>query len=142
VSLGALLQVIGQTGTTIVHWRGLPAALGLAGLYLGWQAAVSITLLTTLVQHMQITVGRFLPPDAGRLATTFAAIATFVQITCWRVLSAQAYWPSHTSSSGLIGVSLFLIALLSIATRFLQPRSPRGIPMPSPALFTEEAIST
>jgi protein-glutamine gamma-glutamyltransferase len=140
VSLGALLLLTGQTGPTKGHWRGLPVALGLAGLYLGWQAAVSIALLMAAIQLVHVTIGRFMPAGVGPLAATFAAIATFVQITCWRALTARAFWPSHTSGPGLIGASLLLLALLSVATRFLQPRSPTGITMGASAFSREEAI--
>jgi hypothetical protein len=69
------------------------AALGVVGLHLGWQAAVSVTLLATTLQLLG-SLG-----SAGRLSRNHAAFFAYVaiasvwQIIGWRSLDDWAGWP-------------------------------------------------
>ncbi len=145
VLLGGLLLLTAQRGTSKAHWGGLPVSLGLAGLYLGWQAAVLIALMAAAAQFLHvvaISLFHVPAPDDSRLASTFAAVATFVQITFWRPASALIFGPSHTEGLGAIGLCILLIALLGIFTRFLQSRSPTEISARSTELSMDELTST
>jgi protein-glutamine gamma-glutamyltransferase len=142
VALGGLLLPAGHAGRTGAERRALACTLGLAGIYLGWQAVVSIAMLTASLQLVYAIIGRFLPGGGGYRILTFAAIAAFVQVTFWRALSARAFWPSHTSGPGLIATCVLLVAVSTFATRFLRRRSSGGIDAPSPVFSAEEATST
>ena len=133
VLMGGLLLLTGQLGTSKAHWGGLPIVLGLAGLYLGWQAAVPIMLMSAAMQLLHVAISLFHAPHDGRLASTFAAIATFVQIAFWRPVSALIFGPSHTAGLGAIGLCVLLIALLAPSLDSCNRDRERGFPHAQPS---------
>ena len=91
---GALLSPPRPERTSRVD---VPAALGLVGVYLGWQAAVSVSLATALLRTL--SYGLLRRATAERLAVAWVLIATLAQILLWRRLEGLSFWPSHTSNA-------------------------------------------
>ena len=84
VCLAGLILRAGPAGRPAAEWRGLAASLGLAGTFLGWQAAVSIATLMTMVYFVYASTWMHRVRARDRSLTTFAAAATLVQIALWR----------------------------------------------------------
>jgi protein-glutamine gamma-glutamyltransferase len=142
MSLGGLILLSAHRDKTKAYRRGMPVVLGLVGLYLGWQAALSITLLTAAMQLLYVAISSSHAPHESRLDMTVAAVAAVVQIAFWRPLFALASGSSNTAGPGQIGICVFLIALLGFATRFLHPRSPSGLSAHKHAFAIDESTST
>ncbi len=114
--IGVMLYIGGK------KTRGIIAIMSLAGLYLGWQAALSTGLLAgtgmVFVAGMSKVVRSVrMIPQAGP-----AAVAVLVQILAWRWLSGLSFWPSHDSSSVEIVGACVLMGLLSILLWWLTPQ--------------------
>jgi protein-glutamine gamma-glutamyltransferase len=139
VCLAGLILRAGPAGRPAAEWRGFAASLGLAGTFLGWQAAISIATLMTMVYFVYASTWMHPVRARDRSLTTFAAAATLVQITLWRALSAPAFWPSHTSGPGLIGIYVLLIGLLNVGARLLRRRSLAEITGRTPSFSAEDS---
>ncbi len=123
-----------QRGNTI-------AALSLSGLFLGWQAAVSIVVAAVLLRLM-------LRPLSGRWsrqplpATVVVAVLTLLQIVLWRELAALRWWPGphgwqvlqrlnwpEPLSSSPVSSLLLLLAMLPLSLLTRRPAS--GVESPN-----------
>jgi hypothetical protein len=97
--------------------------LGLAGLYLGWQASVSTGLIAAAGMVVLAGGSRLIAPLRAIPPVAAAGVAVLVQILGWRWLSGLPCWPSHDASPVEMAGALALIALLSGLSRWLRPRS-------------------
>ncbi|WP_169977372.1 prepilin peptidase [Tautonia rosea] len=105
----------------------LVAVLMLAGIFLGWQAAISIALLTALAMLMVQFGSSTVLPGLRAIPPAFtAAMAILVQTLCWRWFSGLAFWPSHLSSPIAMIGAVTIIAGLSSLTRVMQQRQQFG----------------
>lgn len=88
----------------------LPVMLGLAGAWLGWQAAVSVGVMTALA----LALG---PPYWRAVAV--AAVAAVCQLLLWRLLTwAVPWWPGpHTPTAFMAGWAVVAIALGALGRR-------------------------
>jgi len=82
---------------------GLATSLGLAGIYLGWQAATSIALMTALLKLISRAV--FTRRSSDRSDVALGAVATLVQVLFWRSLAG------HSSTLALAGTALLVIVV-------------------------------
>ena len=139
----------GLVGTLIGLSRGLMqpcrpashAALGLAavGLFLGWQAVVSVTLLAGMGSLAGVFLTRFPRAPFYRLAARipwlgYLGLATCLQLAMWRFLDGIAPWPGHATPAWAIGVAVAVAVGLNLpgirtATR-VQPATPLQPPTP------------
>ncbi len=102
---------------------GILVVLGLAGLYLGWQAAVSTGLIAASTMLVLVGASRLIAPLRAVSPVAAVGVAVLVQILGWRWLSELPVWPSHNASTAEMAGTLTLIAILSGIARWLQPRS-------------------
>ena len=97
------------------------AGVGLIGLFLGWQSALSISLILCMI----FLVKR---PSIFFNASTWMLLATLLHLLCWRLSTAIKYWPSLTASS--VTMLAFFGALIVLAkciqTRIENPSSNLG----------------
>ncbi|RUL82792.1 prepilin peptidase [Tautonia sociabilis] len=100
---------------------GILAVLGLAGLYLGWQAAVSTGLMAAAGMVVLAGASRLIAPLRAVPPVASAGFAVLVQILAWRWLSGLPSWPSHDASPAEMAGALTLIALLSGLSRWIRP---------------------
>ncbi len=100
---GALLGLTtprGRVGSP-PRWPVAEAAfcLGLTGLVLGWQAALSVSLLAAVVALAMALIAAWWKHErAPPLASLFLAAAV-LQILLWRWLSSIPFWPGHTAGA-------------------------------------------
>ncbi len=118
---------------------GLALTIALGGLFLGWQAAISLTLIGLVLEFpVRHIGGRIIPKRLLAPRISFLSIAVLIQLLLWRSLSEIPYWPSHASTPVELILALSGILMLNFVARFLQPRfQTQSIPsetIPEPAL--------
>jgi leader peptidase (prepilin peptidase) / N-methyltransferase len=135
--LGAVVGWVGRARRGRVEGPGprwpvppaldLAAILAVAGAWLGWQAVVSMSLLTALAMVIS-------PPRLPPLILAVGAIA--VQLAAWRLLTTFApWWPGPHTSLPLMAGWAILAIVLSLAGRFRAlglASPPVSEPAPSP----------
>jgi leader peptidase (prepilin peptidase)/N-methyltransferase len=104
-------------------WAALGAA-ALVGVYFGWQAALSVGVLGSLVAMGLGIGGRFWPPLAGIPLCGSVGLATLGQIAVWKALSGLAWWPGPSSGALETLGSLSVIAGLAWLAGWLRPEPP------------------
>ncbi len=85
----------------------LMALGGLIGVILGWQAVVSVILVSSILRALQTLLFRKANWSACLM------VGALVQISLGRILSEVAYWPSHQSDWFIHAGALFTILVLS-----------------------------
>ncbi len=92
------------------------AAMALVGIFLGWQAALSVTLFFLIVQTVLLLSAKGVSPSAvPPSATVFTA--TLLHLLTWQASTKLPIWPSPTANAGEIAVSLIAILAVSSALR-------------------------
>lgn len=96
------------------HYDAL-LSLSLCGLFLGWQAAISICLIATLlVLAGSRTKKRFVFNTPASILA-----ATIIHLCLWRTFSfVGGYWPSHSSKPIQIAILLLFLVGLAVLTRW------------------------
>jgi leader peptidase (prepilin peptidase)/N-methyltransferase len=103
--------------------RNVPAMTALVGAYLGWQAAVSVCLLTAMSgMVLKVGVSRSIPSTGLIRFETQAAFATLVQVFLWKSLDGISGWPSATASRQSLVMPLAALGSYVLTTRLLSPR--------------------
>ena len=114
--LGGLLGMTTPRDADVPTRSALVAVLSLCGLYLGWKAAVSTTVLA-LALHLVLRAAAVAVPWFRRVPLTASLfVGLHLQILFWRQLGSILYWPSHVQHwryhaeiiALLIGVAIFL----------------------------------
>lgn len=117
LALGALLDGARRP------YRVEPATaigMGLVGLYLGWQAALSTALIAAALMLAAAAISR-LRGGWGRVEPLVAVTAAaLVQILAWGRLSGLRAWPGHDSGPGVLIGSALAVAALVLAARLLR----------------------
>ncbi|MCL4203829.1 MAG: A24 family peptidase [Pirellulaceae bacterium] len=100
----------------------LAAAVALVGAVLGWQAAVSTTLLAASIRVIASTVtGGVLSRNASD-AWIFLVPATFLQILAWSALEGLASWPgAQTTPVGAIA-PVALAMYFAVVASYVESR--------------------
>jgi leader peptidase (prepilin peptidase) / N-methyltransferase len=95
-ALGAVLS-LAQRGATGARGGRLDTAIVLAlpGLYLGWQAALSIAALSGACVMLDELVCRIFRRPVSLPPVVWIGLATFGQILLWRALTTTAWWPPN-----------------------------------------------
>ncbi len=105
--------------------RNVPAMTALVGAFLGWQAAVSVCLMTAMSgMVLKAGVARSVPSTGLIRFETLAAFATFLQVFCWKSLDSVSGWPSATTSGQSLILPLGALGSYVLSTRLLSPRDP------------------
>jgi len=100
--------------------------LGLTGLVLGWQAALSVGLLAALAGTATALVAAGRQRVSSPPLTSLVLVAALIQILLWRWLSGIPFWPGHTAGAhSVIAGCAAAIGLLLCAGR-RRDRNPAG----------------
>lgn len=87
--------------------RALPVSLALVGLFLGWQAATSVGLATSVLRLLGWIAGLAWPPLLRVPSTGYVLAATVIHLLTWHWQACVPFWPGHdTSLIALAGVCL------------------------------------
>ncbi len=105
--------------STIEQFNGVDdviAAMALVGIFLGWQAALSVTLFLLLIQVALLVCNQGNGPSA---VTPSAAVfvATLLHLLTWKGQTALPLWPSPTANALEIAAGLVVIFLISAVLR-------------------------
>lgn len=105
--------------STIEQFNGVDdviAAMALVGIFLGWQAALSVTLFFFVIQAALLAFKKGNKPSAF---TPSAAVfvATLLHLLTWKLLTDFPLWPSPTANTLEIAAGLVVILLISAALR-------------------------
>jgi leader peptidase (prepilin peptidase) / N-methyltransferase len=110
------------------RFEGTTLSLVLASVYLGWRAAMSVTVMAAVARLLVVATancrGRSkwleLPP------VVFPLAAVLVQIPAWRWLNAISHWPSSPGGVPDVVAGALLICATSLAARWSSrpPRAP------------------
>jgi hypothetical protein len=92
------------------------AGLALAGLFLGWQSGLSITILFFVVSIFVQLMGLQLTSTNLNLSSRIL-IATLVHLLCWRALTWLYVWPGPNTHGGVILGAVIVLVGLAITTR-------------------------
>ena len=84
-------------------------SFSLCGVFLGWQSAISISLIVVLLELIGPIFGRLL--DYQQLnAPARILVAVIVHLVFWKLFSSlDGFWPSHASNILKISLSLLLV---------------------------------
>ncbi len=100
----------------------IPAALTSVGIYLGWQSATSIALLTS---GALLFAALWRPAFLERWLLGFVLGAALIHLASWRLLANVGWWPGTTSSFlTLIAVCVIAFGLASFAGGIASARRP------------------
>jgi hypothetical protein len=89
------------------------AAMCLVGIFLGWQAALSVTLFFLFIQAVSLLLTRGNRPNM--VAPSVAILmATILHLLTWQAFTYHPFWPSPTAKAGTTAV--ILTAILFTAT--------------------------
>lgn len=143
----SLVRIISSpaAGQGTSHIRDTTAVMGLVGLFLGWQAVVSIAgiaactrLLGALVPATRIVVGstgarRSLGSDGESTSNDLfllmhISIATALHIVVWDRLAQLSWWPGPGCSVLAVMVVVMLTVLLVFASDAIQRARSRSLP--------------
>ena len=107
---------------------GIPTAetssIVLVGTFLGWQATVSVTAITVVLELVAVIAAYRLPRISNMPKSGWVLSATLLHLCLWRVLTSWPMWPGpHSSASSLSTASASIVAIC-ILTRVLS-RSPQ-----------------
>ena len=98
--------------------------LGLTGLVLGWQAALSVSLLAAVVAlAVALIAAGWKLERTPPLASLFLAAAV-LQILLWRWLSSIPFWPGHAAGANSVIVSCAAAVGLFLCAGRLRDRNP------------------
>ena len=96
------------------------AAMALAGLFLGWQAAVSIGCFTAVFRSFASMAGRLGPPFANPEVSGWILASTVLQLSLWRTLSGWSLWPGPNASPLVVCVGCLGVVVASLLARRLS----------------------
>jgi len=93
--------------------RAVPAAMALVGLFLGWQAATSVALVTILIWFLGWG-GTLARPKLRHVSLSgYILAATVLHLLTWRWQAAIPLWPSHhTSPIAIVAVCIAAAGLV------------------------------
>ena len=96
-------------------------SFSMCGLFLGWQAAISVSLIVILLDLVGPLLGRLL--GYGQLnCPARILVAVIVHLVFWKLQSLlNGYWPSHASSA--LQIMLCLLVII-IGTATLHKKGP------------------
>jgi len=100
------------------HLLDITAAFGVFGLYLGWQAALSVAAIAACTRLVTaVATSGFLRVEHPALFThVFVAVA--IQICTWSALDQLAWWPgSQVSAVSCAAVAILAVMLMLVADR-------------------------
>lgn len=88
------------------------AAMALVGIFLGWQAALSVTLFFLFIQAVLLVSTK---GNRTSAVTPSAAVfvATLLHLITWQGFTYLPVWPSPTANAG--GIAVCLVAILSVS---------------------------
>lgn len=127
------LQMSHSSGDGSSKTGHLTSGLAIVGMTLGWQAAISVTVLTLVLSPVAFGFShwrRWLPPPL-----TAILLAAFVlHLLTWRLTTnhGSPWWPCHTTSvNGWIAVTMGYAVLLTANRQFLSRWSCAALPFQS-----------
>ena len=100
-------------GCVVESLRDRIAALGLVGIALGWQAVLSVALLTAITQCMAAVPRARVVRDRTPPRLLFIFLATTVQVYFWTPLEQFPWWPNSSATALTLSLSTIAIALLT-----------------------------
>jgi prepilin signal peptidase PulO-like enzyme (type II secretory pathway) len=89
--------------------HGAFACMLLAGIWLGWQSVLSITILCHLLGFTRVS------NTSGKIM-----VATVVHLILWRLQSDCAWWPGPTSDFPQLAMGILYVFVLTFAIRFVN----------------------
>jgi len=123
----------GDGASTTGH---LTSSLAIVGMTLGWQAAISLTLLALVLSPAAVGFmhwRRRLPPPLT--AILLAAFVLHLVTWRWTTNHGSPWWPCHTTSvSGWIVVTMGYAGLLTANRQFLSRWSCTALPVAAPEM--------
>ena len=96
------------------------ASMVLVGLFLGWQAAVSVAVFATVFQLLGGVLGYLGLRIANLPVSGWVLMSTVLHLCLWRVLSRFSFWPGPSSSVLTICVACTGIAVVCVLSRLLS----------------------
>lgn len=116
--LGTVLKtaMFSNTQTAKGQRRYAPetASMVLVGVYLGWQAALSIAVFTALFLICAVVVARRWPQITNMPASGWILVATILHICLWSSLTDWPLWPGPHSS--VVSISMSCVGVVATCT--------------------------
>ncbi len=102
------------------------AGMGVVGVYLGWHAAISVALFTSLC----LLATALVQPIWGqpRCVAGWVLFATLVQITCWRFLTGVLWSPSEKTVGPALLYALLVFLVAFLAAHLARRGNLRALP--------------
>lgn len=98
------------------------ASMALVGLFLGWQAAISVAVFAVVFQVLTILLGRLRPQIANLPVSGWILTSTVLHLCLWRIVTGWAFWPGPRSSILTICVACIGIVAACVLVRLLSGR--------------------
>ena len=92
------------------------ASMVMIGLFLGWQSALSVTLLLFVINLLVATVLPR-PPSSNVNLCSQLCLATLIHLLAWRMLTWIEYWPGPTASNLVMIASIGILVVIAILMR-------------------------
>ena len=123
LSLGWLVSVIGRPGRRRLAALEIPA-VGLCGLFLGWQAACFLAAAAAICDLLTAAVSRGIPRLA-RIPWTGQLVALLVvYLIAWHWLVERFAWLGIESTMGTFGVSALVVGAVSLIASNIAESTP------------------
>ena len=102
------------------------ASMLLVGVYLGWQAALSVAAFAAVFRMLAVLLAYRWPRIANLPSGGWILLATVLHICFWRFLAGWTFWPGPHSSLVSLAMSGAGIVAACILARMLARRSQSG----------------
>lgn len=123
LSLGWLVAAVGKPACRRLSTSEVPA-VGLCGLFLGWQAACALAVMAALIDLLTGAATHLLPRFQRVPWTGHLAIVTVVYLVAWRVLVGNVPWLGLNSTIAVFGVSALVVGVVSLVTANIAVSTP------------------
>lgn len=100
----------------------LAMSYAVVGIFLGWQAAVSVGVLAASSRVLLSSLGRGAAARASNAAWPHLTLAVLVQILAWKALDGVAGWPGSRLTPWAAVVPVLFILYLSLVAAYVEQR--------------------
>ena len=98
---------------------GMMPAIAIVGTFLGWQAAVSVGLMTAIVLIPLTIASRMKHSRPTITPVAVVLVATMLQVAFWAQLVQYQWWPGPFTQPAMIVAHVFVIAILVFTAGFI-----------------------
>ena len=96
------------------------AGMVLTGLFLGWQSAISVTLVVFVINLIAALLVQ--PRSLHFNLSSRLLLATLIHLLAWRMSTWAEYWPSQSASNLVMIASIAILVVITIVMRMAFPR--------------------